>query len=495
MNSLSSLNKLPCGVVITDSSLRVRFINNWLRIKLGLDQHALPDNLQHLLPPAGRVFCQTYMLPIMLKEGVINEMFINLKAQDSSNIPAFIYANTSRYDGEECFQWVITSASLRAEFEQELLHQRRQAENFAIQAEQARAVLQSVLDGVKDVAIIAVSGKGDILFANKGADVMFKQPCGALVGCNLLNIVQLPNTTAVSHESSKLDPRLAVELTDYETKLCMYQIPQLPVEIQLRHLKTDPQDGEISCIAVITDIAQRKYYQSLQDNFIANVSHELRTPLTAIFGALTLLKMDKKHGLNPRSQMLIDATLKNTVRLKGLVNDILDFTNLRTDTLEVNIKPTDLCTLIRQAETEQQQNIVHKKIRVTAELPNKPILIATDEERFLQVMANLLSNALKFSAKDDEVKVDIKVLDDEVCIRVIDHGVGVSSDFEPYLFTAFRQQDGSSTRPFDGTGLGLYICKQLVEKMGGMMGFERPRGQGAIFWFTCPRVADAKSRH
>lgn len=481
-------NELPCGVIITDKSLCIEYINDWVVTKLCLDQSALPEHFEDILPPASKVFCQTYMLPMVIKDGFVNELFVNLKSQDSRDIAVFIHANTVHHAHKEYLQWVITPASQRAEFEKELIHQRRQAEDFARQADEARSLLQSILDGVRDVAILATSPAGDILFASKGAEILFKQSRVIIERSNLLDSLQLPCQSKRDTHDPSYASRLSVELTNFETMLCVDKSPDIPVEVQLRHLKVAYNKSELGCVVVLSDIAQKKIYQSLQDNFIANISHELRTPLTAIFGALTLLNADRKSNFSLQSRKLLDSTLKNTQRLDSLVKTILEFSNLRTDNVDVNFEQADLCALIQRAFEEQQQ-LVSKQIKMTACFPQQPILIETDVKLFHQVISHLLSNAIKFSPENNEVRAKISVFEKEVCIRIVDHGIGVSPDFEPLLFTAFRQQDGSSSRAFEGTGLGLYVCKQLVVKMGGSIGFERPEKGGSVFWFTCRRVS------
>jgi PAS domain S-box-containing protein len=233
-----------------------------------------------------------------------------------------------------------------------------------------------------------------------------------------------------------------------------------------------------------------------QSDFISTVSHELRTPLTSIRGALSLLAGGVAGPLPEPSRALVDIALRNSERLLALINDLLDIQRIESGNLELNMAEVELTSLIEQALEDNQA--FGAQLGVTFRLIHgEPSLrVLGDRNRLLQLMANLLSNAAKFSPPQGNVEIAVERLDGRARVSVHDHGQGIPEEFRPRIFSRFAQADSSSTRQKGGTGLGLSICKALVERMGGTIGFEtRSEAEaatdyGTTFHFELPLLGE-----
>lgn len=219
--------------------------------------------------------------------------------------------------------------------------------------------------------------------------------------------------------------------------------------------------------------------------FLANMSHEIRTPMNAILGFCHLIG---RTELSAKQQDYINKINSSGVSLLRLINDILDFSKNEAGKLTLENRPFDLRLAIENqiniVAVDAEAKGVHIHIDKT---PGLPRMVSGDELRFNQVLLNLLTNAVKFSDKGDvtigvrSVHMDEGSVKLEIFVR--DTGIGMSVEQQERLFQSFTQADSSTTRRFGGTGLGLFICRQIVEQMGGTIGVESRQGEGSTFTY------------
>jgi signal transduction histidine kinase len=240
---------------------------------------------------------------------------------------------------------------------------------------------------------------------------------------------------------------------------------------------------------VETDQARRLQLQR-RDEFISTVSHELRTPLTSIRGALGLINAEALGKLPKKVKALVRIAYQNSERLVRIINDILDMEKINSGGLEMRIGAVAVTEFLQEALAVNHAYGVKYQVGFVLETTPTGAQVAADPDRLMQVMANLLSNAAKFSAPGSTVRVRASERDMLVRIEVEDHGTGIPEAFRERVFEKFAQADSSTSRRFEGTGLGLSITRRLVEAMEGTIGFTTMTDQGTTFYFELPRAVD-----
>ncbi len=232
---------------------------------------------------------------------------------------------------------------------------------------------------------------------------------------------------------------------------------------------------------------ERKRLERLKDEFVATVSHELRTPLTSISGSIGLLMNGADGNLSEPVARLLAIAHRNTQRLLRLVSDILDVQKMGSGQVAFNFRPVEVRSLVAHAIEANRGSAEDCGVRIRLEDAGAVGDVRADSDRLTQVITNLLSNAIKFSPAGNEVVVAIEKGIDVVRISVRDSGPGVPVDFKPHIFERFAQADATDARQKGGTGLGLSIVKQIVDRLGGEVGFADAPGGGTIFHVDLPR--------
>lgn len=243
-------------------------------------------------------------------------------------------------------------------------------------------------------------------------------------------------------------------------------------------------------VLTLEDVAARREAERVTSDLVAVIGHELRTPLTMIRGyASTLAK--RGDDLRPAARArAVDALHDQANRLHQLVEDLLLVAGVERGRPELHLSAGDVRDVVARAVDRARPR--HTGHRLTAELPTEPLVMPLDEVKLDQVLHHLLDNACKFSEDDSEVVVALRRADDGGClVEVRDEGAGIFSGDQAGLFERFRQVDGTSTRRRGGTGVGLYICRRLVEAHGGRIGVRSALGRGSTFWFELPPQAPA----
>jgi PAS domain S-box-containing protein len=243
-------------------------------------------------------------------------------------------------------------------------------------------------------------------------------------------------------------------------------------------------------IGVLQDITTRKEAEHVKDEFISVVGHELRTPLTSIRGSLGLLEGGVFGELPEEAASMVQLAVSNTDRLVRLINDILDIERMDAGRTELELAPVRASELIANAMQIVQITATQAQITLTPEILDDPILMV-DGDTIVQVLVNLLGNAIKFSPRWSTITVTVALKSGGALISVADTGRGIPTDRLETIFERFRQVDSSDAREKGGSGLGLAIARSIVEHHGGKMSVESEIDQGSTFHFTLP-LADGR---
>jgi signal transduction histidine kinase/DNA-binding response OmpR family regulator len=227
----------------------------------------------------------------------------------------------------------------------------------------------------------------------------------------------------------------------------------------------------------------------LKSEFVAVVSHEIRTPLTSVKGAVELLADEHYFTNSEQQSKLLTIAHANAERLLVLINDILDFSRLESSSLPMSLELQRLEPIVTQVSqnlrTQFEERRLELEVAISPGLPD----VMIDGHRIAQVLTNLISNAIKFSPAGGRIDITAERWSGCVRVGVRDRGEGIAPQDLPKLFQKFSQIDSSATRQAGGTGLGLVICKGIVEQHDGVMSVESTPGEGSTFYFTLPPAA------
>ncbi|WP_085900597.1 CHASE domain-containing protein [Kiloniella majae] len=268
------------------------------------------------------------------------------------------------------------------------------------------------------------------------------------------------------------------------------------VEERTKELRGEIAERKIAEKALIAARKEAESANLAKSEFLATMSHEIRTPMTGVIGFADMLLEDR---LKPESLDKVERIKDCTNSLLRVINDILDISKLDAGKLEIERVDFSLPELIRDVFSlfnrgKREGDELKLELRLSDDFPNE---VNSDPTRIRQILLNLIGNAFKFTHKGTLTVVGERYQSatgqEMFKISVIDTGIGIREDVLPELFSEFKQADASISRKYEGTGLGLVICKRLAKLMGGEIGVESTFGQGSTFWFTLPNIAATSS--
>ena len=257
----------------------------------------------------------------------------------------------------------------------------------------------------------------------------------------------------------------------------------------IRAVATDLRDTKglvLRLIGTNWDITAEKQAEQVKAEFVSVVSHELRTPLTSISGALRLVTGGALGDVPPKMQSMLEIAHKNCLRLSHLINDLLDIEKLSAGKMPMDLQIQALMPLVEHAIESTRDYAAQLNVRFEICERDDAVAVKVDGDRLQQVLANLLSNAAKFSPVQMPVQIVVRTQEKSVRVSVIDRGPGIPERFRARIFQKFSQADSSDARQKGGTGLGLVISKELIVRMHGEIGFTSEPGVHTCFYFKLP---------
>lgn len=383
----------------------------------------------------------------------------------------------------------------------------REVEQRTRELNDTARLLRSVLDAATEFAIVATDPRGTITIFNSGAERLLGYRAGDSGP---------EDTPLLFHSTNEILERLGdAGQTDgapndfFQTLIRNARERGLdsrewtwlrsngePVPVWLNQTPIRSDQGEVEgYLLVAEDITELRNAERMKNEFIATVSHELRTPLTSISGSIRILTGGIVGELPPKAQQMLTIAERNINHLTTLVSDLLDIEKLAAGKMHLKRQTLNLLPLIRQTVENHTDYAAQREVSVELALPDTPMWVNVDPQRLEQALSNLLSNAMKFSPRGENVAVRCHQEAGTVQVTILDQGQGVPEDFRETIFDRFSQVDGSSKRNQSGTGLGLAITRELITKMDGSVDFESTVGEGTRFWLRLPMVPPPRNGH
>lgn len=386
-----------------------------------------------------------------------------------------------------------------------------QAEHQVHASTEARlAFLQQILDALPSGVYLVCGPDARLLLANQAASLVWgahwpiDQPMQEFLSCNQIALFDpqgrpLPperyaTLRAVQQGETVLQHQESIRRPDGSSLPVLVNAVVLSMQSPWKQ-PTRTEDDKVERVVLVMhqEVTALKEAEALKDEFVGIAAHELRTPLAALKGFADMLLLQTRRGrgaaLAEWQQEALEEIEQATGRLVTLTEDLLDVTRLQAGRLQLQCTPTDLAALARRVAGQMQQSTAQHQIEVCA--PEQPLVADIDLARMEQVLTNLIGNAIKYSPQGGPVLITLEAdpAGHIVQLHVKDHGIGIPQHQHAQIFGRFMRADNARTWGIGGTGLGLYLCRELVERHGGRLWFESDEGKGSTFSFALPLVA------
>ena len=347
--------------------------------------------------------------------------------------------------------------------------------------EASRKTFHNIVEKNAD-GILVTDRQGVIRFVNKAAELIFNHKANGLVG----ELFGFPVT---------VDDVAEIDILSREGKKGTGE---------MRVVETEWEDEPANLIS-IRDISERKRVEMvvkenevlkkldrLKSDFLSTVSHELRTPIAIMREGVSLCLDGIAGEITQTQRELLSATLESIDRLARLVTDLLDVSKIEAGKIQLKRNSVDLCQVVKNVCHDYENQVSEKGILMNMDLPEEALKLYVDADKITQIFTNLVSNAVRYVEKGEEIRIRLEDKEDVVECRVSDTGIGIAEENIHKVFSKFEQFGRVNGPGYKGTGLGLVIAKGLVEKHGGEIWVESELGKGTTFGFTLEKVSFPK---
>jgi signal transduction histidine kinase len=346
---------------------------------------------------------------------------------------------------------------------------------------QAQQSSQAAIDSIPD-PVLVLRASGALLSANKAAAELFAidVDAGGDVFSHAPGDVQKMVARMREHVVGGRGPYVPKSLEE-----------AMPVELRdgtryfltRAHPMNDEEARPSGLTILFADVTRLRRFDELKNDLVATVAHEFRTPLTSLRMAIHLCVDGAVGPLTDKQADLLFAAREDCERLQGIVDDLLDLSRIQAGRIELHLRPTLSTTIMGQAVDAHRALAADKAVTLALGALSVERQVLADPDRVQLVVSNLVQNAIRHTPAGGSVELRAVPEGDTMRFEVSDSGAGIAAEFLPRLFDRFYRVPGA---PSGGAGLGLYICKEIVEAHGGRVGVESEPGRGSIFWFTLP---------
>jgi NtrC-family two-component system sensor histidine kinase KinB len=348
---------------------------------------------------------------------------------------------------------------------------------------QAHLSMQAAIDSLPDPVII-FGTKGELQNTNLAAQTLLglsagdgqKEPLKRL-SAQARNIIERMRSHVLSGKGA-FHPRGFEEAVQLPTLLGDRQFLPRATPVY------ETQGVIVGVTVILQDVTRLRRLEELKNDVVATVAHEFRTPLTSLRMAVHLCAEQVVGPLTEKQAELLGTAREDCDRLQTMVDDLLDLSRIESGRSELFPLPTPISTLIERAIDEHKAEADSKRVRLNSDLPAADVSVLADLERIGHVFSNLIGNALRYTPNDGTITLGATLKNGMVRFTVSDPGKGIAKEYQTRLFEKFFRVPENDDQK--GTGLGLYIAKEIVRGHGGDIGVESEAGKGSTFWFTLP---------
>ena len=343
------------------------------------------------------------------------------------------------------------------------------------------AILQSIGDGV-----MVVDNRGMVTICNRIAEKITGYSYEEVVGKEYkesFNLVYEKDGRPNDIIARVFQSKRIEELTDH-TVLIKKDGSKVPVADSAAPIFNKAGDV-VGCIIVYRDVTRDREIDRQKSEFVSVASHQLRTPLTSIKWFLEMMLDGDAGAVSEEQKDLLEQVSESTERMIGLVNTLLNISRIESGRVKVDPQPTDLNHLIETIVQEQLPIASQRRVSLKVDKSDLPV-INIDQKLVQEVFANLLSNAIKYTPAKGKVTLKARIDGEYIEFAISDTGMGIPEKDKEKMFHKFFRAENAVVRETEGNGMGLYVCKSIVELSGGRIWYDSVENKGTTFYFTLP---------
>ena len=365
-----------------------------------------------------------------------------------------------------------------------------------LESDRNRAIIETVF-----ASVFAVDGGGRIICANPAAVRLFALPSGTLEGVVLSDLIAADSLRMSVDEVGSVTFTGAEHEQRFTTRIRIFGRRSFPAEVAVTPLALD---GQRAWAVFVHDLTEKEQVETAladarlaaeastraKTAFLARMSHELRTPLNSMIGFTKIVRRSRSSQLSDRDRHYLDRVQAGSEHLLVLVSDILDLSHIESGTIDLQLESIDVSPIVQEILAQHEDLVADRPMVLEAELPAVAALATVDAARLRQVLANLIGNAVKFTARGS-VQVTVQ-LNHETgrasAVVVRDTGIGIPLERQAHIFESFEQGGQEMSHRYGGTGLGLALSRRIAQQMGCMLSVESMPGAGSTFTLAFGQV-------
>lgn len=338
-----------------------------------------------------------------------------------------------------------------------------------------RATLTSLTDG-----LIVFDHESRITLVNPAAERVLGLEEGRVIGKTMNQISEFPNLTKLYNSLGK-----KIEWTGQEYEVVLEKPFQRFFQVSVTPSVVDKE--VVGMIVILHDVSREKEIDRLKSEFVSIAAHQLRTPLSAIKWSLRLILDGDAGRITEKQTEILEKGYQSNERMITLINDLLNVARIEEGRFVYETHLASIEEIIAKSIDNLNSSANQKQVKIIFNKPQKALpKVNMDKEKIRLVVQNIIDNAIRFNRPDGSVTVSVKRDKLNVEVMVKDNGIGIPSDQRDRIFTKFFRADNAVRSEVEGSGLGLFICKNIIEAHGGRIWFESEKDQGTTFYFTLP---------